>query len=75
MGGMTMKFKEAIDLASAHLYLVEWIPEDWPIAQTEPCKTSVAAKSINEATGRLTQNPYDIKRITVLGDVIERPHV
>jgi hypothetical protein len=66
-----MKFRDAIDLATAHAYLVEWIPEDWPNS-LDPMKTYVSARSIDEATGRLTTNPRDIKRVTVLGDIIER---
>lgn len=69
-----MKFREAIDLATASVYLVEWVPDDWPVSQSQPCKTYITAKSVDEATGRVTQNPNDIKRITVLGDVIERRH-
>jgi hypothetical protein len=69
-----MKFRDAIDSATAHVYLIEWVPEDWPVSQLNPCETYVVAMSVGEAIDRLSTNPYDIKRISVLGDVIERPH-
>lgn len=68
-----MKFQDSVAAHSAILYLIEWFPEDWS-GSFDPCKTYVAALSVDEATSRLTSNPRDIKRITVVGDLIERPH-
>lgn len=67
-----MQFMASLDLATATAYLIEWLPEDWPVSQQQPCKTYVVAQSIDEATGRLTSNPTDIKRVTVLGGIVER---
>lgn len=66
-----MKFSDSTKMATAHAYLIEWWPEDWPIGMIDPAKTYVAAKTMDEAISRLTTNPYDVKRVTVLGDIIE----
>jgi hypothetical protein len=70
--GELMQFRDAVDLATAHVYLIEWLPDDWPARMDDPCHSYVVALSIDEATSRLTSNPHDIKRVTVLGPVVER---
>lgn len=66
-------FNDAIKRSTALLYKVVWWPEDYGLDRKEAMTSYVVATSMNEAYGRLSDNKFDIKSVTMLGHVIERP--
>lgn len=66
------KFMDAMNRATAFLYKVVWLPEDWPLKRLELCTSYVVAKSMDEAAARLSSNKADIKSVTMISHIIER---